>query len=114
MVDFVISESRSCDYRLDLRTLIKGCGDYRFWKDGRSHTDWRDLVRSSMKQIVAGAVKPLSQEDRLAEERNVTRELFVQFPRRNDKKGRDKAWIEKTGKSVDTLYRHKRWLDGQA
>ena len=52
VVEFVITETRACDYRLDLRYMKKAWQDYRLDKHGFALRPWTELVRSSLKRVV--------------------------------------------------------------
>jgi hypothetical protein len=53
VVEYVIEQSRRCEYRLDLRHMEHGWQDYRLWKDGESFTiHWNELIASSMSRIL--------------------------------------------------------------
>ena len=110
VVEFVIAETRACDYRLDLRSMGKAWEDYRMDRHGKALRSWRDLVRSSLKRLV-GDDRPRSQgrAERLAWERQVAKELFERFP--DDKARRDAEWVRIVGTSPHSLYRRKRELD---
>lgn len=109
----MIAETRACDYRLDLRALAKGWGDFRLAKHGKPHRPWRELVASGLKKVVAGGPALSPTDVRVATRRrelDLARELFERHPAVSDKPARDAAWQEATGKSVDTLYRRHREL----
>ncbi|OJW13023.1 MAG: hypothetical protein BGO49_19630 [Planctomycetales bacterium 71-10] len=110
VVEFVIAETRACDYRLDLRSMKKAWQDYRLDRHGKSQRPWRDLVRSSLKRLVEpGVPDPGSRGERVEWERAVALDLFRQFPA--DKRGRDEEWARLVGSSPHSLYRRKRELE---
>jgi hypothetical protein len=110
VVEFVIAETRACDYRLDLRSMGKAWQDYRLDRHGKTLRPWRDLVRSSLKRLVGDdQTRPEGRAERLACERRIARELFERFP--DDKAGRDAEWERIVGTSPHSLYRRKRELD---
>ena len=113
VVEFVIAEARASDYRLDLRHMEKAWQDFRQEKDGKALRPWQELVRTSMKRIFKQAVSSEGRVDEKTREREITLDLFKRFP--DDKSRRDEQWRALTGKSPDTLYRHRRNLkaDGQ-
>lgn len=57
VAEFIISETRQFDLRLDLRHLTKAFQDFRQHKHGRSRTSWRDLVRTSLRKL---AIEPIT------------------------------------------------------
>jgi len=108
VVEFVIAETRACDYRLDLRYMKKAWQDYRMHKQGLALCHWKDLVRSSLKRIVMPE-QAAGRSDLKAREQEVARDLFQKYP--DDKRLRDKEWLRLTGKTPHSLYRRKRELD---
>jgi hypothetical protein len=110
VVEYVIAESRACDYRLDLRSMTKAWQDYRLDRHGKALRPWRDLVRSDLKRLVGGD-RPHAEgrAGRLAWERQVAQELFERFPQ--DKRRRDAEWRRLAGSGPDSLYRRKREVE---
>ena len=109
VVEFVIAEARASDYRMDLRYMEKSWQDYRLWKHGKSRNSWQDLVRSSMKRIVAPRVATSSSRaSQKAMEQELVRDIYRRYPK--DKSKRDRAWSDCTGKGADSLYRRAREL----
>jgi hypothetical protein len=109
VVEFLIAETRACDYRLDLRYMVRAWQDRRLDRHGKSRTPWRDLVRSGLRRL-AGRDLPSGsgRADRKAWEQKVALELFGRFP--EDKRRRDEEWARLTGKAPDSLYRRRREL----
>jgi hypothetical protein len=107
VVEFVIAETRACDYRLDLRYMKKAWQDYRLDKHGLALRPWTDLVRSSLKRVVTPE-QAVGRSDRKAWEQERALDLFQKYP--DDKRLRDEEWFRLTGKSSDSLYRRKREL----
>jgi hypothetical protein len=108
VVEFVIAETRACDYRLDLRYMKKAWQDYRMDKHGLALRPWKDLVRSSLKRVITPEAT-VGRSDRKAWEQQIALDLFLKYP--DDKGLRDEAWFRLTGKAPDSLYRRKRELD---
>lgn len=110
VVEFVIAQTRACDYRLDLRSISKAWEDYRLDRHDKALRPWRDLVRSSLKRLVGDdRPRPEGRAGRLAWERQVARDLFERFP--DDKAQRDAEWELIVGTTPHSLYRRKRELD---
>ncbi len=81
VVEFVLDESRSNDYRLDLRFMRKGFQDYRQWKHGNAILSWEDLIRSSMKLIHRQrSCVVLSKQEELERDREKVWEAGQTFP----------------------------------
>jgi hypothetical protein len=78
VVEFVIAETRACDYRLDLRAMAKGWGDFRLAKHGKAHRPWRELVASGLKKVIAGG--PVGSADKREAARQRELELPVTSP----------------------------------
>lgn len=111
VVEFVITEARAADYRLDLRHMTKAWEDFRLAKHGKALTPWQELVSSSLKRIcTADSVLPVRRADEQARDGEIALEVFRRYP--EDKQRRDEQWRAMTGKSVDVLYRHGRQLKG--
>jgi hypothetical protein len=107
--EHVISECRAADYRIDLRYFYKAIEDYRCWKSGACATEWRVLVKSAMRRVVAEELPPapLTRAGTKATEYEVVRELHGQDLSRE---ALGAAWREKTGKGMDSYYRRRREL----
>jgi hypothetical protein len=107
VVEFVITETRACDYRLDLRSMKKAWQDYRLELHGKANRPWQDLVRSSLKRFVDhDQPTTVRRAARIAQEQAVARELFERYP--DNKRLRDEEWQRRVGSSPDSLYRRKR------
>lgn len=110
VVEFVIAETRACDYRLDLRSLRKAWQDYRLDKHGKARRPWPDLVRSGLKRLIEpDQGVPAGRDARKAWEQRVALDLFERFA--DDKAGRDGEWARLTGKAPDSLYRRIREVE---
>jgi len=103
VVEFVLSECRKMDVRIDLRTVVKAWHDRRLDKNGISIRPWEDLVRSSLDRPT---VRTESRADRIERETILAKELFLKFP--EDKATRDKVWRDLTQSSPHSLYRRYR------
>src|SRR5262249_55023915 len=103
------AETRACDYRLDLRSMLKAWQDYRLDRHGKALRPWQDLVRSSLKQLVGDdRPRPMGRAERIAWEQQVAPERFERFP--HEKGRRDAEWERLVGSSQHSLYRRKREL----
>jgi hypothetical protein len=96
--DFVISETRENDLRLDLRHYNKALRDFRQHKDGHAKTSWRDLVRTSLKRLATEPVVPTTKKEEKALHRDLVRKALLEFP--NDAK----AQIQASGLKSSTFY----------
>lgn len=65
VAEFIISETREFNLRLDLRHLTKAFQDYRQHKHGRSQTSWRDLVRTSLRKLAIEPITLSSKKDEI-------------------------------------------------
>jgi len=84
VVDFVVAQSKRCEYRLDLRHMEHGWQDYRLWRDGESlGVHWKELIASSMSQTFQedGLIDaPLSKAEELRLQRDKVRQAMAMFP----------------------------------
>jgi hypothetical protein len=117
VVEYVIEQTRACDYRLDLRAMTKGWQDFRLAKHRKARRPWRELVASSLKRIVAGdpdgtergaATLARTREATKAREQRLARELFERYPSASGKAARDAEWHAATDKTAHALYRRGR------
>lgn len=98
IAEFINVESREYDLRLDLRHLKKAFQDFRQHKHGRSHTSWRDLVRTSLRKFPAEPASALSKKDEIELQREKVRHAINKHP--NDRH----AQIEEAGLRQSTFY----------
>jgi hypothetical protein len=85
VVEFVINESRANDFRLDLRSMVKGFQDFRQCKDGNATRPWTELIRTSMKQILRPAPTEVpSKQEQIEQEREMVKQAMEKYP--NDTK----------------------------
>ncbi len=101
VVEFVIDECRSNEFRMDLRHMKKGFQDRRQDKHGRSSRSWKELVRTSMKQPPRPA---LSKQQQIACEVDQVEHLMQRYP------GDTPRQIQESGLSKSTFYERKTWL----
>ncbi len=105
VASFVIDESKAAEYRIDLRSYVKGVEDYRQDKDGKAERNWKDMVRSSMTRIVKNDnVAPVGRDENQAWLRRHALDVHKRFPLPRQKSQRDAAWAEITKRSPDVLY----------
>ena len=107
--EYVVDQCRAGDYRVDLRYFFRGVEDYRCWKSGECVTDWRILVRSSMRRVSADDLPaaPVTRAGTKASEYEVARELHARaLPR----PALEAEWRARTGKGMDSYYRRRREL----
>ena len=107
IADFLIAQPRELRVRLDLRLLVdKAFPDYLQWKNGKSETHWKDLVRTTLEEQLV----PLeyttqahrTRRERKEEEHAIVRAIIDQHPTREEQV---RAWREQTGKSQRAFYR---------
>lgn len=108
VAEFVISETRAFDLRLDLRHLTKAWQDFRQHKHGRSRTSWHDLVRTSLRKSATEPVVPFCKKDEIEAQRQKIREALRRFP--NDRH----AQIAETGLKSSTFYKRLREVQADA
>lgn len=78
--EFLISETRENDMRLDLRHYNKPLRDFRQHKEGRAKTSWRDLVRTSLMKLATEPVVPMSKKEEIAQQREQVRGALEEYP----------------------------------
>lgn len=106
VAQFLLEMCRESGVRPSIRLYMdKALPDFDLWQKGQSESDWRDLLRSSVQQMVIAQVHPLrniSRKEQIAGERRLVQELCAMFPGRLDRVG---AWKARTGKSQAAFYR---------
>lgn len=96
VAEFVIGEMSG--RKVDLRTFVEfAIPDYRQWRDGLSHVDWRDTVRAR----IQGAPVAESRRDGKDRLQPVACEVFL-VPGTNE--DRLKLWKERTGFGKQSYY----------
>lgn len=90
VAEFVISETRQYDLRLDLRHLTKGWQDYRQVKHKRAKTCWKDLVRTSLLKLAREMLIPMSKSEDKERQRLLIKELMEKYP--NDRQKQLAEW----------------------
>lgn len=98
VAEFIISETREFNLRLDLRHLTKAFQDFRQHKHGRSQTSWRDLVRTSLRKLAIEPITLSSKKDEIELQRQKVRHAISKYP--NDRH----AQIAETGLKQSTFY----------
>jgi hypothetical protein len=102
-VDYVITQSKRCEYRLDLRHMEHGWQDYRLWKHGESFgVHWKELIASSMQQIARQEellYPPATKKEDIDFQRDKVRHAIKLFP--NDRRRQ----IEYSGLAIRTFDR---------
>lgn len=103
----VVSIGRRSDFRLDLRFFYKAVADYRCWKAGECQSHWTTLVEASLTRVSLSALLPAprTRAETRAREQKIARELHEKALPLDDLV---RVWKERTGKSIDTFYRHRR------
>jgi hypothetical protein len=115
VADVLLGQCREMGHRPSIRLFVdKALPDYRLWKAGNTESDWHDLVRSSVRQMVIPqqrGLRDLTRKDQIASERNIVREICSTFCSRKD---RLKAWQTKTRKGQSAFYRRLKELEKEA
>lgn len=105
VAEFLIAECRQCEVRPSIRLFVdKALPDFRFWESGQSECDWRDLVRSSVRESTVPQQYPLrnvTRKDRVEAERAIVLEICKEC----DASERVAKWRERTGKGQSSFYR---------
>jgi hypothetical protein len=115
VADFLLEQCRGMGLRPSVRLFMdKALPDYRLWRAGNTESDWHDLVRSSVRQMVIPqqrGLRDLTRKDQIASERNIVRDICVTYYSRKD---RLKAWRAKTRKGQSAFYRRFKELEKEA
>lgn len=110
VVEFLVGEAREGDHRIDLRHYGKAVEDFLFCKENAAHSDWRSLVRSSLRTFApAGSQRP-GRAEQIEAERKVAAELLAKYPNPTpaQTEERNREWMRRTGKSPHSYYRRVR------
>ncbi|WP_207395549.1 AAA family ATPase [Bremerella alba] len=102
VVDFVITETRNFDERLDLRHMTKAFEDRRQWEHGHAETPWQDLVRTSLKKVLFGTPVARTKSDDIEEQRTRVKDAVAKFP------GDTKRQMEEANLKKTTYYKRLR------
>lgn len=105
VVECVISQCRTHDFRLDLRYLDKGLQDYRQFKEGKTLCSWEDLIQASMKQVhEPNLFAKLSKQQEIELECERVLQLMRAYP------GNTPRQIAESALSKTTFYERRRML----
>jgi hypothetical protein len=103
---FLINECKAMGIRASVRLFRdKALKDYKLHAAAKCEADWRDLVRSNLKeQLIAlkHATTDLSRSEQSEAERRMAEEIYRTY---QSGKERVEAWMERTGKSQAAFYR---------
>jgi hypothetical protein len=103
---FLLEECRKSETRPSVRLFMdKALPDYCLWREQKSESHWKDLVRSSLQQEAIPHGLPLrdvSRKERKETEQRLVLSLLSEFP---DGSERLEAWKERTGKGKSAFYR---------
>ncbi len=106
---FLLEQCRDNGVRPSIRLFVdKALADYRLCKSGNSESHWKDLIRSSVRQLIVPQqhkLRDMTRRDQMAAERNIVLEIASAF---QDPKDRLDAWKERTGKGKSAFYRRLR------
>jgi hypothetical protein len=107
--EHVVHVCRAGDFRIDLRNYFKGIEDYRCWKSEDCETDWRILIKSSMRRVSADELpsEAMTRAEMKAAEYEIVKELHAM---RLEPDILAAEWLKQTQKKMDSYYRRKREL----
>jgi hypothetical protein len=113
VVEFLIDESRSGEYRLDLRAMYKALNDYEMWRYGYAKCHWHELVRSFLKKLtILGGSTPIRRAEKRDRFIEIAAEILAKYPERRQRKEREAEWFTQTQLSSDQLYRYQAQAKG--
>lgn len=107
VVEFVITETRAFDLRLDLRHAVKGWQDFKQFKAGKALTPWQDLVRSSLRKPISVIAPPMSKQEEIERDRQKVREAMLKFPKDTP------AQMKFCGLEKSTFYSRRKEVSGE-
>ena len=112
VADFMLEQCREMGRRPSVRLFMdKALPDYRLWRAGNTESDWHDLVRSSVREMVIPqqhGLRDLTRKDQIASERNIVLNICATY---SSRKERVKAWRAKTRKGQSAFYRRVQELE---
>jgi hypothetical protein len=103
--EFIIRQCRGLNRALDMRMLLHGFQHYLQWRECDSGCDWRDLVSTQVKERPIALQEAKPHGFRAAQKRQelaLAKEIALATSSREERR---RLWVEKTGKSEQTLYR---------
>jgi len=111
---FLISQCQRLGIRPSVRLYVdKAIPDYRLWHAGNSESDWRDLISSSVRQLVIPQerdLRDLTRKDEIAAERNLVMDICATYCSPAD---RIAVWRQQTGKAQSSFYRRLQELQNE-
>lgn len=87
VADFVISETRALDVRLDLRHFFKAVEDFRQYRDGHAVHHWETLVRSNLQKSIRDYLLVPTKREEIEQELDLLDAIREEFP------GDKKRWL---------------------
>lgn len=108
VAEFVITETRAYERRLDLRHLHKAWQDFRQDRDGRTGCSWQELVRSSLQKTACVNSEPLSKREQIELDRERVREAMRLFPNDTNRQ------IEYSDLRRSTFYKRRVEIESEA
>lgn len=111
--EFIIDECRGLNRALDMRLLINGFSDYLQWRDCDSGCHWQDLVETRIKYR-AIAIKEVKGPGIRAAQKQEELKIAAELKMVKSREKRCQQWMERTGKSEQSLYRRLQELDAIA
>jgi hypothetical protein len=106
VVEFVIAESRAADYRLDLRQMVAALEDFRFGQSS-SRSDWKVLVRSSLKRLSQPEPVVLSNAEEIERDKQRVAKAMEQYPGDTEKQ------MEASGLKRSTFFKRRKEVESR-
>jgi hypothetical protein len=111
---FLIGRCQKLGIRPSVRLFVdKALPDFRLWNSGNSESDWRDLINSSVRQMVIPQeleLRDLTKKDEIAAERNLVMDICATYCSPAD---RIAAWRQRTRKSQSSFYKRLQELQNE-
>ena len=107
VAEFVITECRAGDYRIDLRYYAKGVEDYRFALEKNALSSWQRMVQSGLRSVPLTEAEPhrYTRAEEIEAGRKTAAELAAKYPNPGQTGERNREWRDRTGKAPAAFYR---------
>jgi hypothetical protein len=110
--EYMIEQSLSLHYALDMRLLVNSFHDYLQWQYGDAACHWSDLVATRLRKrpvILKAEVSRLSRAERKQQEQRIVREIIDATASPTERLA---IWVERTNKSPAAFYRRLKEVNG--
>lgn len=102
--DHLVAQCVGLNRQLDLRLFVNSLSDYAQWRECEAGCDWKDLVSARAKERPTKIRECKSFAER-SNQKKQELDLACDLATVEDRDERRRIWVERTGKSEQTLYR---------